>query len=318
MLKFETSLHENIFQKLQWLIGFSILAYLVYVIHPVAIWAILKGIDWRFIPIWIILYMVILFLGATNIYLLLRPLAPVDFWILFRYDIVATSLGYFTPAQVGGPISLAVSLRDKDVKFSQSTSVLLLDKTISLFVACGLGVVGVQKALESTPIIYIGARLSCFLELGILSLLMIGILYLLVRKLKVVQWLEERGLSVVKCLALYRYHWKYLVLNLFVSIVVQCGLSLIWVTSFDAIGKTVYFTTMITTVPAINVIAYLPITIAGLGTQEVTAIALWKHVGISGGEALSAFVFSRVLTLLTSLVFLSLNVKLWPKIDQKG
>ncbi len=209
MLKFQSSFYDKIFLNLRWLICLSILVYLVYVLHPATIWTILKGIDWRFIPIWIILYMVSLFLGATNIYLLLRPLAPVDFWILFRYDMVATSLGYFTPAQVGGPISLAVSLRDKEVKFSQSTSVLLLDKTISLFVACGLGVVGVQKALESTPIIYIGARLSSFLELGILSLLVIGIPYLLVRKLKVVQWLEERGLSVVKCLALYRYHWKW-------------------------------------------------------------------------------------------------------------
>ncbi len=315
MLKFQSWLYNNIFRKLRWFIGLTILAYLVYAVNPEALFATLKHVDFKYIPLWVAIYLISLIVGTFNLYLLLRPFTNVKYSTLLQYDIVATSFGYFTPAQLGTPISLAMNLRQEEVKLPQSTSAFLLDKLITLLIACGLGSIGVYNALDDAPIHFSFANSISIFAYLIMILLVVGFLYFSTRKFSLSERLRKLFREILSSLLSYRHQKRYLFINIMTTFVVQCVLSMTWIVSFQAIGKGVHLGAMVTTVPAINVIAYLPITAGGIGTQEFGAIALWKHVGISGGEALSAFVFSRVLTLLTSLVFLSLNLQLWPKID---
>jgi uncharacterized membrane protein YbhN (UPF0104 family) len=297
------------------IVGLSILGYLIYIIEPAAIVKVLGRIDYAWVPVWLAAYILCLALGALNIHFLLRPFTNVSYITLLRYDMVATSLGYFTPSQIGAPISLALNLKKEDgVLYSRSVSALLIDKLSTFLVASALAVVGVVRAFSLLDLKFaFGARFATR------SFFVVVIVALLVLSVSIAAYFRSQRIrkitrDVLEALGSYRDQKKYLVMNLLVTIVIQCTFALIWVITFRTIGDFVEFQTMITTVPAISLVAYIPLTVGGIGTQELSAVFLWRAAGVSAEIGLSSFLVARALTISTSTVLLALNMKYWSKL----
>jgi uncharacterized protein (TIRG00374 family) len=292
----------------RWFIGLAILAYLLFVIDPRVLWASLVRADWRLIPMWVLVYSVAQGLGTLKIYLLFQPVRPIRYWTLLRYDVVATSLGYFTPAQVGGPISLLLSLRQQSIEFSRSVSVLVVDKAVTLCVTSALGAIGVYQAVCAVaPLGDVSAPSFAVKHLAFYTLMVVGLTCLSKKNQVFGTTFWSRFRHVKEGIWLYRNHWRYVLLNVAATFGVQACSALSWVVCLRAIGKSVGFVAMITTAPALAVIGFVPISISGLGTQELGAIALWKPVGVSAADALAAFVLARALVYTLALVLLSVN-----------
>jgi uncharacterized membrane protein YbhN (UPF0104 family) len=299
---------KKLIQALRWFTGIAILGYLVHFIDPKLLWKMLTSADWRYIPLWIVIYLVAQCLGTFKIYLLFQPVMPVGYWTLLRYDVVATSIGYFTPGQIGGPVSLAMFLRRQSVQFVQSTSVLVLDKIITLAVASSLGAIGVWQALHDRGASLVGTNtllLGCGAMLPPVIIAFLGRQNVGWRQRADSVWIrvKEFGKSLKSQLKA-----KYLFFNIACTFAVQAVTAASWILSLKAIGKSVSYGSMITTGPAIAIIGYIPVSISGLGTQELGALALWRHVGISAVEAVAAFAFARVLLYGMGLSLLLLNV----------
>ncbi|TSA16732.1 UPF0104 family protein [bacterium] len=296
------------------IVGLSILGYLIYIVEPNAILAVLAKVNYAFVPLWLAAYLLCLALGALNIHLLLRPYTRVSYLTLLRYDIVATSLGYFTPAQIGAPIALALNLKKEDgVLLSRSVSALLIDKLNTFVVAAALGVLGVLRAFKLLDLqIVLGPKFA------VRSYFVVVLLALLITTVLIVIYFRSQRIrkitrDVLDALDSYRQQKKFVILNFLLTIVVQSTIALIWVITFRMIGNAVEFKAMITTAPAISLVAYLPVTIGGIGTQELSAVFLWKAVGVSAEVGLSSFLVARGLTILTSLALLALNMRDWSK-----
>ncbi len=261
---------------------------------------VLVDADLTYVPLWACVYLVAQILGTFKIYLLFRPVARIPYATLLRYDIVATAIGYFTPGQVGGPITLAFFLRENDLRISKSASVLILDKVVTLAVTIVLGGIGVWYVLHLAG----GATNQDLYFRGGGALATTGLLFGGLFSVQAKR-LGGRLATSIKTffidVSVYRKHWTYLLANAAIALVLQANAALTWVVSLRAIGRIVPYLGMFLTAPALAVIGYVPVSIAGLGTQELGAIALWKPLGLTSADALSAYIFARTLMYLVAI-----------------
>jgi hypothetical protein len=300
-------------RSIRWIIGLALLGYLVYAVKPAALLEVLLRVDFALVPVWLGLYLVCLTMGALNIYLLLRPYSTVSFATLLRYDLVATSLGYFTPAQIGAPVAFALSLKKEyGILYSRSVSALLLDKVNTFLVTFAFGIVGVVRAVDFSAA---GIELAADMErhfslVGILlAFLVLTVIVLLYRRSKRIRKISS---DVLTALGSYRTQKRCVFLNLVLTIVLQGAFALLWIVTFSMIGHTVGFSAMITTVPAVSLVAYVPITIGGVGTQELSALFLWRAIGITAEIGLASYLVSRAMTIAISIILLVLAAVIWP------
>lgn len=300
------------FQLFRWIVGIGILACLIYFVDPRSLWKSLKEAHWEYIPLWISVALVGQVLGAFNIYILIRPFANVKFRKIFYYDIVASAVGTFTPMQIGRVVSLAVFLKKDSVRLYQSASVAIVDKLISLCVTISFAVLGVV-------FLYIELFRQDIHLLGELSLLWIiptlllrteDSLYLRSRRL-----IREQFSGVAQSTAMYINHRKYLAMSCISTILVQLLGAFQLMIAFAAIGQAVSYFEMVFTLPFLSIVGNLPITIGGLGVQELVAIHIWKGLSIAPDKVLSAFLFSRMLFYSSAVFILVLNAGLKKKIE---
>lgn len=293
---------------LRWSIVAGFIVYVLIFIKPISLINQLENVDSVYLPFWVVLYLFALTLGSLNIYILLAPFYEGNFLAILKIDFFAASIGYFTPGQIGNPISLLRALKLKEISYTQSILVFILDKTISLVVAFILGTIGLILIISPYGEIHLNSfHVSKIFIISTAILIVIGLCVLLLNH-KIYMKIKFRMHELLNLLRLYKHRKKLIIINIISTLSIQVILAASWYLAFLSLGNSVNYITILLTIPVLTIVGYLPISVGGIGTQEFSAVFIWSFVGLSAPSVIAIFVLIRLLTYIVSfLIILSIK-----------
>lgn len=248
----------------------------------------------------LLLYTSIL-LGSFNQYILFKPILKLPFKkFIFTY-FKAYITGLFLPSQVGDA-SIVFFLRHSGLRYSQSFSIYLWDKYITLFLYVVILFLFLSDIL-GYPIFFIPIILLLFLCLSIGSLYFISTLGN-IQSLE--RWLGRLN-SFLKNIAheiieYTKIHPLRLFNNFILTCIKICLVMACYHSMFSAFGHMTSLWKIGISSIASGIVAYLPVSIQGVGTVEATAIWIFGRLNISPADVLSGFLLLRACGYILAIV----------------
>jgi uncharacterized membrane protein YbhN (UPF0104 family) len=235
-------------------------------------------------------------IGCVNIRLLLYGHEVIPLRRLLPAYWTAWAIGLVVPGQIGDMATLSVWLRKHGLDWHIGLGCTLLDKLISFTIILGFGLSGVAIATNWHTLLY--NHLPWFV--GVLVL----ILALLWRFRKgLLSWLVQRqGLlsrTLFTLLDTAERHPHRVLTNTVLTVIKVFLTGLAYWCMFAALGETqTDLLAVITLAAASSLVAYIPISFNGMGTVEITGIALFATQGLADSQVLSAYLALRVAVLM--------------------
>jgi uncharacterized membrane protein YbhN (UPF0104 family) len=236
-------------------------------------------------------------LGAINLYLFVNRDNRLPFPHFLPIYWIAWAFGLVVPGQVGDIASLSVMMRRRGLSWQASLGRTLLDKSISfllmsLFGLCGLiSIFAVEYSISLTVL------------LTLLSLACVGpALYWLCRSMT--RRLSPRAYRAFEFLEglvreagdLVRAHPTRVGLNILLTVFKISLIGAAYWCMFKSVGSAqIPLTQMILVAAASSLVAYLPISMNGLGTVEFVGVALFAQLGIADSTTLTVYFALRLL-----------------------
>jgi uncharacterized protein (TIRG00374 family) len=246
-----------------------------------------------------------LLLGGLKVWFLLRCLHPAPLGAFLSAYLVSWATALLLPGQLGDATQV-ILLRRYGVPMARSSASYLLDKSVSLgwmalVATYGLGLY--------TPL---GLEDLWLLALPALALLIVVVAVVVLRR---VSW-RPGGLAgrvrlaldrLLENLMTFRGHLGAVTLNVVLTWFKWGLLALIYKGAFHAFGYSISLEAAATIPIMSSFIGYIPITVGGAGTSELTAVVLFGRIGIGSPIVLSAYLFLRAVLLGGALVTICLS-----------
>ena len=233
-------------------------------------------------------------IGAVNIWLLLTIFYPIPFLLFLRHYAYCWMASLLTPGQVGDASLIILFKRKFDVAIQDTTLVYFTDKAITLMFFLFIGSYGAEIIVPELNVV--------LKPIAFLLLILLPFLVLLICK-KIINKLNE-GNNYGNLNKLF-LNWKIVLLNGVITVskwFVVCGA---YYFSFLTFGIKVPWPE-IGIIPVLStLVGYVPISIAGIGTVEITAGYLFSQVGVETSIVLSAYLLLRLLQYLLALLMLA-------------
>lgn len=232
-------------------------------------------------------------LGGINIALLLYGHETIPLRRLFPAYWAAWAIGLIVPGQIGDMAALSTWLRRHGLEWHLGLGCSLLDKLISLIVLASFGLWGL--------IVVIGIQGSVLQALlWVLSaLLVVGIMLGSQRK-ALLAWIH-RGQGIFSqtlhtLLVTVTHHPWRVITNFGLTTLKATLIGLSYWCMFAALGQQqIDPITVVVLAAASSLVAYIPVSFNGLGTVELTGIALFGTLGLSEPLVLSAYLALRII-----------------------
>ena len=245
---------------------------------------------------YVLFYLFILFLiGSVNIWLLLNIFHSISFIKFLRAYLYAWIASLLTPGQVGDASLILLLKRKYNVAIQHTSLVYLTDKVITLTFFLFIGFYGVAVVIP---------RLHALSKPYLWSFLIIIILFfvlLIVVKKSNEKFQKKSKFEDVRKILL---KWKILLLNFLITFFKWLVVCLAYYFAFLAFGTNVSWPE-IGIIPIIStLVGYIPVSIAGIGTVEITAGYLFLQIGVETSVVLSAYLLLRSLQYLLAVLFL--------------
>ena len=284
-------------KALRILFGLTLLVLLIGYFDPGAIAAKLIGLNPAFVAATVFLILIATFIGAYNTYLLVNLEDSLTFSIFLPRYWLAWAVGLVFPGQVGDIATLSAVMKRRGLNITQTLGRSLADKLISFVLMLGFGCWGIV----TLP----GVSLASYWPLAILPLMVVAPL-LYWQRHPIERFLKRRHHRILEFVQLTlretvqaaRYHPGRAAANM-VMTSIKIGLigSAYWCV-FQALDHAdIALWRVIPLVAASSLIAYLPISFNGIGTVEITGVALFSTLGIAEPTVLSAYLILRILVL---------------------
>lgn len=281
-------------------VGLGALGALLYYADPVAVGRVLARCD----PRWLVLagacVAVSTLLGAYNAFLLVsrggelawRQFLPV-YWI-------AWAAGLLVPGQVGDIATTAALLRRHAMDWRHVLGRSVLDKVISLLIIGALGVAGLLVALRGWP-----APLSLAVALGAASAGLATLVVLARTRIARARDDDTAGGLRGQLLSVLRELRQTLAgqplriaANLALSIVKAVLIGTAYWAALLAMGaETVVWARTVMLASASSLLAYVPVSLNGIGVVEAAGVSLFGLMGVSAAVVLSAYLALRALVM---------------------
>lgn len=240
-------------------------------------------------------------LGSFNQYVLFQPILKLPFnkFILSYFKAFVT--GIFFPGQIGDA-SIIYFLKPSGLYYSQSFSIYLWDKFITFIIYAGILFLFLSR---------LKGYHDFFIPLSLILLLVFsaGFLYLF-STLKYFQslggWMGRARLFMKNSASeILKYAGTYPV-RLLINFNITC-IKIFLVMScyyfmFSAFGYRLSFWNIGISSIASGFVAYLPISIQGIGTVEATAVWIFGRLKIGPADVLSGFLLLRICGYLFAIV----------------
>jgi uncharacterized membrane protein YbhN (UPF0104 family) len=284
---------------LRLLLGITLLGGLFWLADPARTVAALRSVSWQWLfPIAGAIF-VSTILGAVNLYLFIgrdgrirwRDFLPV-YW-------AGWAMGLVVPGQIGDVGSIAALLRRYDFDWHQTLGSAGLDKLISFAVMALLGTTGAA--------IVLGSRNGAPIALGAIACAAAGG-YLAIRR-RARRCATGQGLfavtgrSIVELETTARRHPWRVVANLVLTLAKIAALGFAYWCTFSGLGSRQYDYGLLTLLMAASaLVAYIPVSLNGIGTVEAAGIWLFGKIGIAAHTVLAAYLLLRALVLILAWV----------------
>jgi hypothetical protein len=282
----------------QLFITLSLLFALIFLFDWTRIGETLAFVRFDFLVGVIVCLVVIVILGALNIWVLLNGVSRVSFRTTLNVYLLSWCSFLLLPGSAGDAVQL-VLFKQAEIPYRESGTVYLTDKIVSLGAAMAVGIVG--------GLIYFRPFLRLWVLLGITTLLSLIVTagYKLGQRSGNV-WMS-RVLSFVGApLTCYRNHSNRVRINVLGTLIkfIMTGLSH-WL-AFRAVGAEVGFGVVFTVAVLAGLVAYLPIAFNGLGTVELAAVTLYGIHNVPAHQVLATYVILRTGNILLAILGLLL------------
>ncbi len=231
-------------------------------------------------------------LGSVNVWWLLRCRHAIRYATFLRSYAYGFSLGLLSPGQIGD-VSLVLFLRNGGVPLSKSGAAYTMDKLITLSVLSLVAAFGLLRY----RLLSVGHFLISVAILAGAA----GVSWLLIARGRSGNRLFTAIQKIAREIEEYRFHLKTILSNVLLTGLKWLVLCASYYLAFLAFGTTTMWPD-IGVIPVMStLVGYIPVSVAGIGTVEVSAVMLFKMLGIAESVVISAYLFLRSLQYLLAL-----------------
>jgi uncharacterized protein (TIRG00374 family) len=210
------------------------------------------------------------------------------------------ALSLVTPGQLGDA-SIAIFLKKNGVPSRCSLTAYLLDKSISfgiLLLLCWYGSGIILPEFIKTWFLV--------LPLIIVSFLAFSIRILQKKQFKIITFIRIKNwlIMCIKDLRLFCHHEGIVLLNIILTVIRWAIVSLIYFLTFFSFGTFVGWPEVGIIPLLATIVGYIPVSVGGIGTVEVTAVYLFGLFGVGKATVVSVYLVLRLLQYFIALVFI--------------
>ncbi|MFW6231387.1 MAG: lysylphosphatidylglycerol synthase transmembrane domain-containing protein [Nanoarchaeota archaeon] len=269
-------------KTLRLLFGLAIIALLFWQIGVNDILSSLADLNASYLPVMIIIYLLIIFLGSMNVLVLLSPLKKrVRIADLVRMYAQTWAISSFMPGRLGD-FSLAYFLKDKGVSVGESTSLVIVDKMLSVFVVFSLAIIAALRySSGQSALIVAGTLITCIA--GAIVIINSKPARHMVKKY-ILRKHSTLFKGFHKSFTTYRKRRGVLLVNAGLTLLRTCLATILIITIFHALGTSINFLDTLLINAVVMMVRLIPITLNGLGTMEASSVYLFGQVlGVPAG-----------------------------------
>ncbi len=279
---------------LLWLVSAVLLLVLVRALSPGEVGGIMRSADPWLLSWAVVLVAASTVLGAFNSFMLVTIRHHIGFVAYLKLFWMAWAVGLVLPGQVGDMGVLSWMMKKEGMRWTHSLGRLFVDKLISLGVIASFAAWGLLAVLHRLE--FAGNNLRWGLAAALLAALAAGLAW---RSPRARRWLQHVLDVMEESLRVTREHpWRVLA-NLLLTVVKVLVLSAaFWLICRAAGMATLTFPLLVQLMALGSLVAYLPLSMNGVGTVELAAIALFSLYGFDSKAVLAAYLMTRVLILL--------------------
>lgn len=285
---------------LLYLVGLGLFGLLIWHYDPRLILEKIGTMSWQWVLLAGICILGVGIIGAINVFLLVardHKLTLTDFLPLYW---ASWAVGLIVPGQIGDLASIGYLLRRHSLSLSKVLGRAVLDKAISLIVMFGFVIVGLLVFVKG-----LNVAQNWLLGFVVLFLLGGGTVYLLMKS----RWrhvfdVGNPGLGgaftriLREFVQTVRHAPSRVLLNIVLTVAKVIVTGIAYWAMFNALGETeLAVLRVVVLATSAGLIAYLPISINGLGTVEAAGIFLFGQAGIGATTVISAYIGLRILVL---------------------
>jgi uncharacterized membrane protein YbhN (UPF0104 family) len=207
------------------------------------------------------------------------------------------------PGQLGDASQILL-LRRYGFEVARSTAAYVIDKSLSLGMFMLIGAYGVMRF---TGDVSIGTAFFVSLAGMVLAAGLAFGVFAVAPRTWLPQRLRDLWASFYTSVSSFADRPALVGLNAAISIVKWLVMAAMYYVAFAASGIFISFESAATIPVVSSLVAYIPITIAGIGTMEWTAIGLFGSVGVSSVAVVSAYVIIRGVLIACAAFMLSIR-----------
>lgn len=235
----------------------------------------------------------VLLVGAFDLWVLLRALAPVPYAAMLRIYVLAWGSFLALPGSAGDAVQIFL-LRRARVSLRHGTGVYLTDKLVTLAVNLAVVAVGGEVLLRGR------VRADLLVLLPAAAAGAAVLLYLLARRSQS-RWIQRGVGLATAAVAFARRHPGRLAANA-AGTVLKLALSALaaWLL-LRGVGAELSPGQVLVVHPAAALVAYLPVAFNGIGTVELAAVALYGALGVASADTLAAYLVLRGVIVVVAL-----------------
>ena len=252
-----------------------------------------------FISIAYVLMLIIL--GALNFALLLKIIKrKIKFIILLKCYVISWSIGFFSPGKIG-EFSIVYLLKKRGVPFGEGSAIAIIEKLESITSLAIMGLLGliifekkftleiitlVTIALIITSTLVISNKFRYFIRKYILR----GYAKLFNGFSGAISEIKKNPLIIISLLAV---SMKFIITALATKMV------------FQIYSINIPFLSVLAITAITSLVAFIPISISGLGVRESIAVYLYKQIGVNSAYALTTqLIFTIFVYLIAALMLI--------------
>jgi len=247
--------------------------------------------------------LVILFIiGALNVWLLLRTLHSIKFISFLNIYSYSWAASLITPGQAGDA-TLIVFLKRYGIPLRSTGITYLIDKILTVGVFFGIAWYGSYKLIPELNRIWFP-----MLILGVMSIILIyAFIKFTPKRPQILKKVRSYIDEILSELDVIRKKWYVLILNIFITVMKWLVITICYFMAFLSFNAHVKWPE-IAVIPILStLVGYIPISIGGIGTVELTATHLFSKVGVEQSIVLSAYLLLRTLQYVIAGIMISFS-----------
>jgi uncharacterized protein (TIRG00374 family) len=284
--------------------GILLIVFLIKYYDPVEIISSYKYLSLKNIILSSICIILSTLIGSFNLYIFLYEIKKISFLFFLKIYWLSWAFGLIAPGQIGDVATIGFLLKKKGLNYSIGFSRSVIDKIISLFVVLCFSLYGIIFYFN----IFNYFRID---SLVLIFILLVIICYLLLIFLKKISNILQNKNGILGSFGNFINEISFIIKNLKLKILVNILITFIkiiligsayWYV-FAAIGHDNQSVLVITSLAALaGLVAYLPISLNGIGTVEVSGVFLFGKFGIPSEQVLAAYLLLRLMVLMLAWI----------------